>query len=658
MKIKPPSLNRSLANVKSDSFASFVVFLVALPLCMGTALGSGAPVTAGLITGIVGGVAVGLLSGCPLQISGPSAGLAVIVYDVVLRFGLDSLGPILVVAGLLQMVAASLRLGKWFRAVSPTVVQGMLAGIGVLIVTSQLHVMLDSKPQSDGLRNIASLPRTLVSAIAKPHVHSSELRTIHRSALQTLGPMHVEQTRIRRLCESQSGEPADESTRTSLSERQQRVTIQVAALADQIRRMAEVAGCDGRCQRIVEAVRAAQVSSEAATKALKSDVSVNIMRTQRGATESLEVLQGTLKNHNLAAGIGALAFITLLAWRRLAPKVLQVVPPQLVAIVGATVVAILFNMPVVYVEVPQRLMDGFTPPDMAGMFGPKMLEQILASILIAVVASAETLLCATAVDQLHSGPRTQYDRELLAQGIGNSICGIFGGLPVSGAIVRSSTNVQAGGQSRLSAILHGFWLLAFISALGAALRLIPASCLAAVLVYAGAKLVDLSFVKQLRRFGVGEVITYWSTFAGVIAFNLLTGVLIGVTISAGRLIWRFTRLSIHWQKGPFNQATLKLTGAATFIRLPRLATELELIRPSAAITLDTSELSYIDHACLSLLQSWTRRHVAGGGAVLVSWADIVHKLDASPSLDPDVLGLARFSCSTPGRSLSRSELAA
>ena len=123
-----------------DFMASVVVFLVALPLCMGIAVASNVPVAAGLISGIVGGIVVGMLSGAPLQVSGPAAGLSVLVYQLVDDHGIAALGLVVLIAGIFQLVAGALRLGQWFRAVSPAVVQGMLAGIGVLIFASQFHV--------------------------------------------------------------------------------------------------------------------------------------------------------------------------------------------------------------------------------------------------------------------------------------------------------------------------------------------------------------------------------------------------------------------------------------------------------------------------------------------------------------------------------------
>src|ERR1700741_4057475 len=140
----PDSLGR-------DFIASLVVFLVALPLCMGISVASGMPPEAGLVTGIIGGVVVRLLAGSPLQVSGPAAGLAVLVFEIVQEQGVVALGLIILLAGALQIVAGACRIGHWFRSISPAVVHGMLAGIGLLIVLSQLHVLIDRNPLPSGL---------------------------------------------------------------------------------------------------------------------------------------------------------------------------------------------------------------------------------------------------------------------------------------------------------------------------------------------------------------------------------------------------------------------------------------------------------------------------------------------------------------------------
>src|SRR5262245_47638103 len=143
-------MNRN--SLHHDLLASIVVFLVALPLCMGVAIASGMPPALGLVTGIIGGLVVGFLQGSPLQVSGPAAGMAVIVLSLVQSRGLAGTAVIVLFAGVLQLIAGALRGGRWFRAVPPAVIHGMLAGIGVLILASQFHVMIDDKPRSDGLR--------------------------------------------------------------------------------------------------------------------------------------------------------------------------------------------------------------------------------------------------------------------------------------------------------------------------------------------------------------------------------------------------------------------------------------------------------------------------------------------------------------------------
>ena len=145
----------------SDLAASLVVFLVAMPLCLGIALASGVPVGMGLISGIIGGIVVGALAGSPLQVTGPAAGLAVIVFGFVQEHGVAMLGPVLLLAGLMQIAAGFVRLGNWFRLISPAVVHGMLTGIGILIVLAQIHVLMGSAPSAGALENAAAVSTSL-----------------------------------------------------------------------------------------------------------------------------------------------------------------------------------------------------------------------------------------------------------------------------------------------------------------------------------------------------------------------------------------------------------------------------------------------------------------------------------------------------------------
>ncbi|WP_197369975.1 SulP family inorganic anion transporter, partial [Streptomyces clavuligerus] len=162
-----------MAVPREDVGASLVVFLVALPLCVGVAVASGVPAELGLITGIVGGLVTGLLPGSTLQVSGPAAGLTVLVFEAVQAHGLPMLGVIVLAAGLLQLLMGALRLGRWFRATSVAVVEGMLAGIGLVIIAGQLYALSGQQAPASGLGKLAGLPQAAAGALASPQAVAS-----------------------------------------------------------------------------------------------------------------------------------------------------------------------------------------------------------------------------------------------------------------------------------------------------------------------------------------------------------------------------------------------------------------------------------------------------------------------------------------------------
>jgi MFS superfamily sulfate permease-like transporter len=258
---------------------------------------------------------------------------------------------------------------------------------------------------------------------------------------------------------------------------------------------------------------------------------------------------------------------------------------------------------------------------------------------LAFIASVETLLSATAVDQLHTGPRTRYNRELFAQGVGNTLCGLLCILPVSGVIVRSAANVQAGAKTRMAAVYHGLWLLLFVSFLPSILRLIPTASLGAVLVYTGYKLMNVEAVRELRAYGRSEVWIYAATMATIVMTNLLIGVLVGVGLAVAKLLYQTQTLEAGYfhdlRSGRLN---LELRGIATFFSLPRLARTLEQAPPLADIRVRVTGLRHIDHACLNLLGSWQKLHEGTGGTVDIPW-DFLRNLQqhrqASDDLQPD-----------------------
>ncbi len=485
-------------DIRRDLFPSFVVFLVALPLCMGIAVASGAPPGAGVMTGIIGGVVVGWLAGCPLQVSGPAAGLTVIVWELIQTHGFEGVGVIVLAAGLMQLLAAWLQCGQWFRAVSPAVVHGMLAGIGALIFASQFHIMIDDAPKGSGLANIATLPGAVLKGLLPDH-----------------------------------------------------------------------------------------------------DVPTS---------------------HQEAAWLGVLTIACILLWTTLATGRWKVLPAVLLGVSASTLVATLFDLPVSHVAVKDNLfwvLHVPTTEQLAHLLDTTVLAEALG---LAFIASVETLLSATAVDQLHTGPRTRYNRELCAQGVGNTLCGLLGVLPMTGVIVRSAANVEAGARTRFSAILHGGWLLLFVALLPFVLRLIPTASLGAVLVYTGYKLMDFTIVRELRRHGRSEVLIFLATMGTIVCTNLLTGVLVGLCLALAKLLYTTQNLETSFAHDPDSgRFTLHLCGIATFVSLPRLATALESVPPSADLHIRFDSLRHIDHACLHLLENWMRQHTATRGKVAVDW---------------------------------------
>ena len=627
-----------LGSFRQDAPASVVVFLVALPLCMGIAIASGVPVAAGLITGIVGGIVVGAIAGCPLQVSGPAAGLTVIVYEIVQRFGFEMLGLIVLIAGAIQLTAGILKFGQWFRAVSPAVIKGMLAGIGVLIFASQFHVMVDDKPKGSGLHNLVTIPAAIGKAMTWPDFATTDVRQARSQAIRLIGELHRRQEAIaervaERLPDHASAEElAQESPEQLAAEAaalqlllpdQETLTADAEKVVAVLKDFESRVGSGDRSKRIVEACPAAIEASRLASQALNDGLVRTAMKAQTDAVTALNDLANSLKNHALAAQIGILTIAVILLWQAFAPKKVKMLPAPLLAVLVSAGIATAVSMPVLYVEVPDSLWSEIHFPTWAMLTDAPWVALLQSALVVAVVASAETLLCATAVDQVQQGPRTKYDQELAAQGVGNMVCGLLGALPMTGVIVRSTANVQSGGKTRLSAILHGVWLLVFVVFLAFLLRLIPTSALAAILVYTGYKLVNPKSIKELYEFGWGEVAIYTATVATIVVTDLLTGVIVGAALAAGKLLNTFSHLDAELKvNGETKKAVLSLRGAATFVRLPKLATELEDVPPGAELHVEFQQLDYIDHACLDLLMNWAKQHESTGGKLVIDWESL------------------------------------
>jgi MFS superfamily sulfate permease-like transporter len=195
--------------------------------------------------------------------------------------------------------------------------------------------------------------------------------------------------------------------------------------------------------------------------------------------------------------------------------------------------------------------------------------------------------------------------------------------------VRTMTNIEAGAKTRLSTMLHGTWILGLVVMAPALLSLIPTTALAAVLVYTGFKLVSPKAVQELKPYGQAEVAIYFATLIGIVATNLLVGVLIGLGLALLKLFYTFSHLEVRLHTQPeSNETIVMLKGAATFIRLPKLAAVLESIPVGANVHLDIDQLNYIDHACLDLVSQWRKQHIARAGQAYVPWGDLKSRYQA------------------------------
>ena len=499
----PP--NSKLRSIVKDLPPSIVVFLIALPLSMGIARASGMPASLGLITAAVGGVVVGFLGGAPLQISGPSAGLSVLVLEWVAAFrtdedpyGITSIAVIVMLAGLIQAVAGFLKFGTYFRAVSPAVIRGMLAGIGIIIIARQFHVMIDDDIEGSVLYSIFQIPSGMLKAVTT----------------------------------------------------------------------------------------------------------------------------GGERTHYIAASIGMATLLTIVLWDRYRPQKLHIVPGALAGVLVATLAAAVLRLPIDYIDVEGSLLSYVTLPTVDSLSKLMDADILIAGVALAFVASAETLLCSTAVSRMHPGDRTDYDRELAAQGIGNLACGALGALPITGVISRSTANVEADAQSHWSSVMQATWVFLFAALFPGLLGLVPESALAAILIYVGFRLVQVSGPRKLLEYGRGVFGIYVATIIGIVAIDLLTGIIIGLALSTARLVYSLAHLDIE-RIDTEDRIELHLHGAATFVALPLLAGALEEIPPGTELHMHFDELDFIDHACLDFIAAFQERHHETGGKVVMEWRSLI-----------------------------------
>ena len=487
-----------LGNLKNDFPASIVVFLVAVPLCLGIALASGAPLFSGVIAGIIGGIVVGMLSGSPLGVSGPAAGLVVIVLNGITTLGsFESILLAIVIAGIIQIILGLVKAGIISYYFPSSVIKGMLTGIGVIIILKQI-------PHGFG--------------IDKDWEGDS-------SFFQNDG----------------------ENTFSALMNMWDFVTPGATLIF---------------------------LVSMAILIFWESPFIKNI--------KSLKLLQGPLVV--VLAGIAFSLFFT-------SNPALYLAPEHLVQLPEASGFAEFFSF--------------FTMPDFSNITNP---EVYVVALTIAVVASLETLLCVEATDKLDPYKRiTPANKELIAQGVGNMASGLIGGLPITQVIVRSSANIQSGGKTKASAVMHGSLLLLSVIAIPGVLNLIPLASLAAILIMVGYKLAKPSMFSAMYKLGWYQFIPFIVTVVGIVLTDLLVGIGLGMMIA----IFFFLRESFKnpyfikptdlWEDGRIH---IQLAEEISFVNKGRILNALRQIPDGAKLTIDATNTVSMDYDVLEIIEDF------------------------------------------------------
>lgn len=494
-----PQRQDTLRSLFSDFSASIVVFLIALPLCLGIALGSNAPLISGLIAGVVGGIIIGALSNSPLSVSGPAAGLIAIVAIGIQKLGsFESFLLAGLIAGIIQIVFGFLRFGSLADFVPNTVIKGMLAAIGIILIVKQI-----------------------------PHF------------------VGYDKTR-----------EADEA-------------------------FFDFSSHEGKFFDLLDVV-----------------------------------------NHitPMALAIGLISIAIMLLWNTKyfkKIKFLQLIPSPLVAVISGVLINDFFESShSIFALSKENLvnlpsinnLNDFTSAIVFPNFGAILNPQIFfTAVTIALVASMETLLCIEATDKIDPYKRrTSTNRELKAQGTGNAISALLGGLPITSVIVRSSTNANAGAQSKASTMMHGLWLFLAVIFIPHILQRIPYASLSAIMIITGYKLTNPSIFKGLYRMGQDQMVPFLITIAAILLTNLLLGVAIGIIFSFFFILdsnFRSSLMMVHNEKGHY---LLRLRKDVSFLNKAKLKNTLEKLPKLSYVLIDVSRSDFIDKDVIEVINDFAK----------------------------------------------------
>jgi MFS superfamily sulfate permease-like transporter len=485
------------SNLKSDFASGLVVFLVALPLCLGIAMASGAPLFSGIISGIIGGLVVGYLSQSHISVSGPAAGLTAIILTAITDFGaFDVFLTAVFISGVVQLGLGFLKAGSISNYFPTNVIEGMLAGIGVIIILKQI-----------------------------PHAF---------------------------------GYDAD----------------------------------------------------------FEGDQSF----IQRDGGNSFSSLFEIFDHIQLGAVIiTVVSLVILISWTQVPfLKKLKLIPGALVAVITGIVLNELFvasgsslaiaSSHLVSLPVPTSLEEFksiIVTPNFAGITNPKVW---VTGLTIAIVASIETLLCIEAADRMDAQKRyTNTNVELKAQGIGNMISSLLGGLPMTSVVVRTSANNNAGAKSKMSAIIHGVLLLISVLAIPVLLNKIPLATLATILILVGYKLAKPATVIHFWEKGKYQFVPFIATLVAVVATDLLKGVMLGMVISIIFILRGNLKRAYSFKKEEYVDGDvihIDLAQEVSFLNKAAIKSTLNNIPENSHVIINASDTVYIAHDILDLIEEF------------------------------------------------------
>ncbi len=494
--------------LRQDIPAGLSVFLVALPLCLGIALASGAPLFSGLVAGVIGGIVVGLLSGSEISVSGPAAGLAVIVADAIAKVGsYEAFLVAVVLAGLMQLILGLIKAGRFSSFFPDSVIKGMLVAIGIVIILKQIPHALGRDNDYEGEFEFEQLADG-----------ENTLSEIYRAI----------------------------------------VTASPGAVVISLLSLAFLIGWDRLAKR---STRAFFKSFPAALVVVVLGIALN------------EFFKVSVPDWYL----GDTAHQHMVQIPTLAPG--------------------------------KSLFSIFDFPNFSRLGNPKIYG---IAATLALVASLETLLNLEASDRLDSARRiSSTNQELIAQGVGNMLSGLIGGLPVTSVVVRTSANVYGGARTRVSAILHGVFLVTAVLLGGPLLNLIPLSCLAAVLIMVGYKLAKPSIFKKSYRDGWSQFVPFIVTVAGIVFTDLLVGIALGSVVGIIYVLYTNFHDTFRVIRDE-NKVTIEFEKDLYFLSKPQLKEALGNLKAGDEVIIDGTKAPFIDHDIFNMLHDYRETAMVQG----------------------------------------------